>query len=450
MTITRNATFKSILLAATILAGPLTAMAPSEALAQVALGISVELAPPALPVYDQPPMPDVGYIWTPGYWAYADPAGYYWVPGTWVQPPTVGVLWTPPYWGWLNGAYVFNAGYWGPHVGFYGGIDYGFGYGGRGYDGGRWDHGRFDYNQRANNFGSVHVTNTYTRNVTVINNTHVSYAGGTGGLRTQPTAAERAAVRESHTPVTAEQTRHVEAARGNPDFAASHNNGHPAIAATARPGQFEGAGVTHARAAGAPGPAIRPQATRPGAASPAAAHDAQPRPDHTAAAPGPAIRPRPDHSAGAPATQPRPDHTAGAPAAQPRPDHTAAAPGPAIRPQPDHTAAAPAPQPRPDRAAAAPAPQPRPQPQHAAAPAVQPRPAQPAAARAVAPPPRPAQAHAAPPPRPAQPAATHAAPPPRPPAQVHAAPPPRPAPPAAARGVPAKPPAEAEKDKKPD
>ena len=26
-----------------------------------------------------------------------------------------------------------NAGYWGPHVGFYGGINYGYGYGGVGY-----------------------------------------------------------------------------------------------------------------------------------------------------------------------------------------------------------------------------------------------------------------------------------------------------------------------------
>jgi len=35
-------------------------------------------------------------------------------------------------------AYVFHVGYWGPVVGFYGGIDYGYGYVGRGYYGGRW------------------------------------------------------------------------------------------------------------------------------------------------------------------------------------------------------------------------------------------------------------------------------------------------------------------------
>ena len=54
--------------------------------------------------------------------------GYYWVPGTWVQPPRVGVLWTPGYWGFVGGVYAFHAGYWGPHVGFYGGVNYGFGY----------------------------------------------------------------------------------------------------------------------------------------------------------------------------------------------------------------------------------------------------------------------------------------------------------------------------------
>src|SRR5262249_47384317 len=36
--------------------------------------------PPPLPVYTQPPCPGDDYIWTPGYWAWAD-TGYYWVPG---------------------------------------------------------------------------------------------------------------------------------------------------------------------------------------------------------------------------------------------------------------------------------------------------------------------------------------------------------------------------------
>ena len=49
----------------------------------------------------------------------------------------------------------------GRHVGFYGGVNYGFGYGGSGYEGGRWDNGQFAYNRTVNNFGSVRVTNVY-------------------------------------------------------------------------------------------------------------------------------------------------------------------------------------------------------------------------------------------------------------------------------------------------
>ncbi len=74
--------------------------------------ISVGIAPPALPVYVQPPLPAPGYMWTPGYWAYGD-AGYYWVPGVWVMPPRAGFLWTPGYWGFAGGFYGWHGGYWG-------------------------------------------------------------------------------------------------------------------------------------------------------------------------------------------------------------------------------------------------------------------------------------------------------------------------------------------------
>ena len=93
----------------------------------------VDEAPPPLPEYDQPPIPGPGYVWTPGYWSYADDFGYYWVPGAWAQPPRPGLLWTPGYWGWRNGVFAFNPGYWGAVVGFYGGVNYGHGYGGAGY-----------------------------------------------------------------------------------------------------------------------------------------------------------------------------------------------------------------------------------------------------------------------------------------------------------------------------
>src|SRR5579863_10146221 len=115
----------SLLLAGAMLALPISSFAQIFA--------SSNIAPPELPVYEQPICPGDGYIWTPGYWAWDDQHGdYYWVPGTWVLAPEPGYLWTPGYWGWNDSAYVFYPGYWGPVVGFYGGINYGFGYFGHG------------------------------------------------------------------------------------------------------------------------------------------------------------------------------------------------------------------------------------------------------------------------------------------------------------------------------
>src|ERR1700677_3673599 len=102
--------------------------------------ITVDSAPPPLPVYVQPPCPAPNLLWTPGYWHHGF-FGYYWVPGAWVPAPYVGALWTPGYWGWSGGSFVFNAGYWGPHIGFYGGVNYGGGYMGIGFAGGNWNGG---------------------------------------------------------------------------------------------------------------------------------------------------------------------------------------------------------------------------------------------------------------------------------------------------------------------
>ncbi|MGH7938684.1 MAG: YXWGXW repeat-containing protein, partial [Bryobacteraceae bacterium] len=134
------------------------------------VGISVGFAPPPIPVYEQPLCPTPGYIWTPGYWGYAD-SGYYWVPGVWVAPPQIGVLWTPGYWGYSGGSYVFNNGYWGPTVGFYGGINYGYGYGGRGYYGGRWSGNTFLYNTAVTHVNRNVITNTYADKQAVAKNT---------------------------------------------------------------------------------------------------------------------------------------------------------------------------------------------------------------------------------------------------------------------------------------
>ena len=176
--------------------------------------------------------------------------GYYWIPGTWVAPPAVGVLWTPGYWGFVGGVYRFNAGYWGPHVGFYGGVNYGFGYGGVGFGGGVWTGGHFSYNTAVVHVNTTVIHNTYVNN-TVINNTTINRTSfnGPGGVAAQPTPAERTAAAEQHTPATASQTQHVHEALRNPQLSAKANGGHPAIAATARPAAFSGPGVVGAKGA---------------------------------------------------------------------------------------------------------------------------------------------------------------------------------------------------------
>jgi WXXGXW repeat (2 copies) len=223
---------------------------PSPAPAQIAVGVSIHIGPPVLPVYAQPVCPAAGYIWTPGYWAYG-PYGYYWVPGTWVMAPTPGFLWTPGYWGFVGGAYLWHGGYWGPHVGFYGGVNYGFGYGGVGFVGGEWHGGVFRYNTAVTNVNTTIIHNTYVNNVvvnkTVVNN--VSYNGGPGGIQARPNAAEQAAMREQHLQATSMQTQHEQMARNDHSLLASVNHGHPAIAATPRPGVFKGEGVVGAHGA---------------------------------------------------------------------------------------------------------------------------------------------------------------------------------------------------------
>jgi hypothetical protein len=233
-----------------LLAAVLLLALPATSSAQIAVGISVHIGPPILPVYAQPICPGPGYLWTPGYWAYGD-AGYYWVPGTWVVAP-VGMLWTPGYWGWGGGAYLWHAGYWGPHVGFYGGINYGFGYGGVGFGGGRWNGGVFAYNTAVMHVDTTVIHTTYVDrtvvNTTVVNN-RVAFNGGEGGIQARPTPGEMSAEHEHHIMATNEQVQHEHAASTNTAFRYSENHGHPAIAASAHPGEFTGHGVVAANGA---------------------------------------------------------------------------------------------------------------------------------------------------------------------------------------------------------
>jgi hypothetical protein len=216
--------------------------------AQIAIGVTVEIAPPPLPYYEQPIIPAEGYLWVPGYWAW-DPAegDYYWVPGTWVEPPQPELLWTPAYWRWEGGRYLFHPGYWGREVGFYGGIDYGFGYNGEGYFGGRWDHGAFFYNRTVNNITNVRITNIYNQTV-VVNNTvnRVSFNGGNGGTAARPTPQQEAFAHEKHVEATTVQRQHAETASKDRSLFAKQNHGEPTVAATQRAGVLQGEGVTHA------------------------------------------------------------------------------------------------------------------------------------------------------------------------------------------------------------
>jgi hypothetical protein len=193
---------------------------------------SITVAPPELPTYEQPMCPGDGYIWTPGYWAWD--GEYYWVPGTWVLAPEPGYLWTPGYWGWGGNGYFFNEGYWGLSVGFYGGINYGFGYFGHGYDGGRWENGHFFYNTSVNRVDRNAIHNVYDARVNE-NNNRVSYNGGSGGINARASSEEEAAARGKRAGPVAAQTQHAYSAHNNPQQKFSANHGAPPVTATARP-----------------------------------------------------------------------------------------------------------------------------------------------------------------------------------------------------------------------
>jgi len=192
--------------------------------------------PPPLPDYQQPPAPGDDYIWTPGYWAWG-PNGYYWVPGAWVEPPYMNALWTPGYWGFYGGRYMFYPGHWGLHIGFYGGINYGFGYVGLGYEGGYWHGNHFFYNRVYNNINarSVHNVYSYHANVHIQNVQRQSYRGGPSGVRATPRPSEGAAWHEPTAPRMSTQVQHAQSYQSNRGQYYSVNHGKPASPAVSRP-----------------------------------------------------------------------------------------------------------------------------------------------------------------------------------------------------------------------
>jgi WXXGXW repeat (2 copies) len=215
------------------------AAAPVTSSAQVSLGIGigVNIAPPAIPIYTQPLCPGPNFIWQPGYWGWG-PGGYYWVPGTWVLAPSPGLLWTPGYWGWVNNVYYWHHGYWGPTVGFYGGINYGFGYFGSGFVGGYWRGGNFFYNTAIMNVNRTVVRNTYI-DKTVINknyytHTRTSYNGGAHGVQTHPTSGQLTG-RTYGREMTPQQRYHEETAAQDHNHLATVNHGTPHTTAIQHP-----------------------------------------------------------------------------------------------------------------------------------------------------------------------------------------------------------------------
>ena len=233
-------------------------------------GVSISTEPPPLPVYEQPVAPDEGYIWTPGYWAWS-PAGYfYWVDGAWVLPPAVGLLWTPGWWGWFDSFYRWHPGYWGPEVGFYGGINYGFGYFGVGYGGGYWLNRRFYYNTAVSRVNVTRIHNTYIdrtviRNVTV---NRVSYNGGRGGVVAQPNAQQRAFANQRRFAPTQSQVNRRDEALRNPaqryDTNRSRFSGNRPLSPVAPAGREPRTGVTQTQG---PEGASRFNDRQPGAGS---------------------------------------------------------------------------------------------------------------------------------------------------------------------------------------
>ena len=215
-----------------IIAAILFASVPLAASAQVSIGLAVGFggpgwgvgfaaySPPALPAYAMPPAPYPNWQWCPGYWGWGA-YGYYWVPGYWTAPPAVGLYWTPGYWGYGNGGYYWNSGYWGPTVGFYGGINYGYGYFGVGYVGGYWSGGVFNYNTAVVNVNRTVIRNTFVNRTVIsrgtITSSRVSFNGGRGGVRARATPAQLAA-RRGAVGATAAQRAHQRVAARDRGF----------------------------------------------------------------------------------------------------------------------------------------------------------------------------------------------------------------------------------------
>jgi hypothetical protein len=233
---------------------------------QIAGGVTAgDQAPPPIPDYPQPPAPAPDYVWTPGYWAWnASENNYYWAPGLWARPPRTGLLWTPGYWAFRDGVYAFTGGHWGPRVGFYGGVNYGYGYGGSGYQGGEWRGGHLYYNAAVTNVPAT-VTTVYQRPVPPPPPNRPSFVGGPAGMNARPTPQEAAEAQGPHVPPTAEQAQRERQAFAEPQMRAAtvaHGGGAAAEAQIQRRPPMAASPMAAARPP-EPRAEARPPAARP-------------------------------------------------------------------------------------------------------------------------------------------------------------------------------------------
>jgi pyruvate/2-oxoglutarate dehydrogenase complex dihydrolipoamide acyltransferase (E2) component len=254
--------------------------------------MEADQAPPQLLDYEQPEAPAPDYLWTPGYWGWVS-TGYYWVPGVWCAAPYAGALWTPGYWYFYGGRYRFRYGSWGLYVGFYGGINYGYGYYGIGYRGGYWSGPHFYYNTAVTRVNLTRVTYVYHRpQVLTTVASRVAYNGGRGGITVQPRPAEVAALRTARTPAMTAQVQMRQEAARNPEQFYNQNRGNPLVTAATRP-----VAADHGITAPAPIRGYTPAGSQTGSRP---AYQGQPR-----SQPAPQTQYRPQGQGSTPSSAPR-------------------------------------------------------------------------------------------------------------------------------------------------
>ena len=87
--------------------GVLAGMHPGTA--QAAIGIDIDVAPPAPRVIVAPP-PRPGFVWAPGYWRW-NGHRHVWRDGYWVRERR-GYHWVPDGWSSNGGHYHYSRGHW--------------------------------------------------------------------------------------------------------------------------------------------------------------------------------------------------------------------------------------------------------------------------------------------------------------------------------------------------